>query len=159
MAKVLIEDTRNKPGKHAGKNEAWKADGVAVVRSKLPWGDYCLVPPVAVDTKMDIQELHADITQQHDRFKRECVGAREAGCQLVILVENRDGIRCLADLAAWSESEYSFKRRKRAQRPIDGGRLAKACATMSERYGVRFEFCKPTDAAARILEILEGKES
>ena len=32
--------------------------------------------------------------------------------------------------------------------------MAKACATMSRKYGVRFEFCTPEEAAGRVVEIL-----
>jgi ribosome-associated protein len=32
--------------------------------------------------------------------------------------------------------------------------LMKACMTMERKYGCRFEFCKPEDAGARIMEIL-----
>ena len=35
-----------------------------------------------------------------------------------------------------------------------GVTLMKACMTMERKYGCRFEFCKPEDAGARIMEIL-----
>lgn len=154
MDVTIIEDSRQQKGKHEHKNEWWGREGVSIVRSKLAWGDYALPPIVSVDSKKDIQELAADIDQQHARFRRECIGARDAGCQLVVLTENLDGVRNLADLSKWRESLDSFKKRKRAVRPIDGARLAKACATMQERYGVMFEFCHPSEAAKRITEIL-----
>lgn len=154
MGVVLIEDTRQQRGKHEAKHERWIEEGVAVVRSKLAFGDYCLPPLVAVDTKASLLELAYDIDREHDRFRREMVGARDAGVLLVVLVENDEGVADLATLSAWAEDASSFARRKHAQRRIDGARLAKACATMAERYGARFEFCAPGEAAERIVSIL-----
>lgn len=156
MAVTIIEDTRQQANKHEYKNEWWGREGVSIVRSKLAFGDYALPPAVSVDTKKDIQELATNIDQQHARFRNECVAARDAGCQLVVLVENTEGVHSLADLACWQESEESFIRRKRAIRPLEGKRLAKACQTMTDRYGVRFEFCRPEESAKRIVEILMG---
>lgn len=160
MGLTLIEDTRQQAGKHDAKHEWWGSEGVAVIRSKLAFGDYALPPIVSVDTKKDIAELAMDIDQQHERFRAECVGAREAGCLLVVLVENDEGVRSLADLAAWREGSGAFARRKNAVRRIDGARLSKACRTMQRKYGVRFEFCAPEDAARRVVEILtkEGRD-
>ena len=42
------------------------------------------------------------------------------------------------------------------QPPASGKKLAKALRTMETKYGVKFLFCKPKDAAARIVEILKG---
>lgn len=159
--RALVCDTRQQAGKHDVKEGAWRAAGVRLVRSKLPWGDYAAPPAVAVDTKRDVYELAADIDHGHERFKRECVGAAEAGCALYVLVENEQGVRTLADLAGWRETDaHLAMRRRRSKNPnarrIEGARLAKACATMGERYGVRFEFCRPEEAAARVVELVEG---
>lgn len=155
--RALQEDTRQQRhsgDKHSTKHEGWAAAGVAVVRSKLAFGDYALVPAASVDTKRDIQELAQDVFQQHDRFRRELVGARDAGTKLYILTENDEGIRSLADLAAWKESAKQFAKRKGAQVRIDGGRLAKACATMERKYQATFLFCAPEESAALIVELL-----
>lgn len=90
---TLIEDTRNQPGKHKEKNKYWKEQGIKVIRSKLPCGDYALLTDMStiIDSKKDIQELVLDICgKQHDRFKRECQMAQECGIQLIILVENQE---------------------------------------------------------------------
>ena len=52
---LIIEDTRNKDGKHQKKHDYWNETGVGWLRSALPFGDYCPAPTVAVDTKQDIQ--------------------------------------------------------------------------------------------------------
>lgn len=154
----IIEDTRNRIGSHVAKNEYWNVTGVNVLRSKLAVGDYCLPPRISVDSKASVQELAMDIDQEHDRFRRELIAARDMGTKLVILVENRDGIKDIGDLAAWVESEHEFRRRKHAKRRLCGKRLAKACLTMQDRYGCSFLFCTPEEAGARVLEIL-GKEA
>ena len=157
---TLTEDTRNKPDKHSIKHHHWAAEGVALIRSKLAFGDYALPPVVSIDTKASIQELASNVFNEHERFRRELVGARDAGCLLVVLTENVHGIASLADLAAWREPAAEFAKRRHAQRRIEGARLAKACATMEMKYGARFEFCAPDESARRIVEILttEGRE-
>ena len=154
MGVTIIEDSRQQANQHEVKHGAWKSGGVSVVRCKLAWGDYILPPPCSVDTKRNIAELAQNIDQQHARFRNECIGARDAGCQLVILVENEHGVTDLQSLMRWRESSADFALRKGAQRRYEGSRLAKACATMTKRYGVIFEFCKPEEAAERVLELL-----
>ena len=151
--RALQIDTRQQAGKHALKDARWEAIGQPTVRSKLAFGDYALVPPVSVDTKNSIQELAMDITQEHERFRSECEGARDAGCRLVVLVENEDGVRDLDGLRKWREPEASFRKR-RAKMRYYGSRIAAACETMRERYGVEFAFCAPEDAADFVLDIL-----
>lgn len=134
---TLQIDTRQKDGLHVLKHEHFASLGIHTVRTKLYVGDYMFVGGVrAVDTKRDIQELAADIDQQHDRFRREIVNAKEAGIALTVLVENTDAVRDLNDLAEWVEPAESFVRRRHAKRRISGLRIAKACLTMSDRYGV-----------------------
>lgn len=157
MGGVYLEDTRQQAGKHEVKHEWWADRGITLVRSKLAFGDYCLPPEVAVDTKASIAELAMDIDREHARFRRELIGARDAGVRLYVLVENDAGVTDLSSLALWTEPDADFRLRKYAQRRIEGKRLAKACRTMSDRYGVMFLFCAPEDAARIVTEILEGR--
>ena len=159
MLRVIEEDTRQQAGKHEAKREWFEAHGFEVVRTKLYVGDYRFVGGVrCVDTKCSIAELACDIDQQHERFRRELENARGAGYDLTVLVENAHGVRSLADLAAWREPDADFARRRNAKRRIDGMRLAKACATMADRYGVSWAFCSPSEAGAKVIEILTGGE-
>lgn len=157
----ILTDTRQQAGKHIHKDAWFDEHGIATLRTKVPVGDYCEAPSVSVDTKKDIYELAMDIDRDHERFKREMLTARDLGCRLVVLVENTDGIKSLEDLAEWREPTSHLAMRKRSSksvtaRQIHGSRLAKACKTMEERYGVRFAFCHPSDAAATICGILGG---
>lgn len=155
----IIEDSRNRLGKHKAKNEWFAEHAVTVHRSKLAAGDYALPPEAAVDTKRDIFELAQDIDQEHARFKSELQLAQRMGTKLFILVENVDGVHSLDDLADWEEPERHFQMRKAKSknprcRRISGERLAKACRTMQDRYGAVFLFCEPDESAGNILNLL-----
>lgn len=155
MAISIIEDTRQQKGKHEIKHQYWHGLGVPIVRSALPFGDYALVPAVVVDTKKDIYEIANNLQQQHKRFRDECIKAHKADCQLIILIENTDGVSTLADLCNWRESDEHFYGRN-GKRRIIGATIAGIMRTMTENYGVKFEFCTPNEAGRRVLEILGG---
>lgn len=161
---VLFEDTRQKPSQHTLKNEHFKAEGFTVERTKLYVGDYMFPGgTTTVDTKADIYELASNLKQQHERFRRECVRASEAGYQLIVLVENVDDVSNLYDLVDWIEPMDHFMARKRksggrVKVRFTGTSLYKACKTMTERYGVRFAFCPPEGAGARVIELLKEGE-
>ena len=156
---TLVEDTRQQTSQHVEKNAYWKSIGQHVVRSKLIAGDYMFVGgTVSVDTKRSILELASNIDQQHERFRRELINARECGIELHFLVENADGVRDLPTLARWQNPRRFVNAKRGLRPPIDGRRMAKACATMEERYGCFFHFCTLEEAGARVLEIL-GKEA
>lgn len=154
---MLVEDTRQQRGKHGLKAAHFESVGEDVVRCALPVGDYQRPAKVAVDTKKDIVELGVDLKSDHARFRRECERARDIGTQLVILVENDDGVTCLADLESWVEPDESFEKRNKGGRAVryTGKSIAKACRTMHRAYGVRFGFCRPEESGARIIEILD----
>ena len=154
---ALIEDTRQQKGKHGLKADYFESAGVRVVRCALPVGDYQRPASVAVDTKKDIVELAMDLKKDHERFARECRKAQSLGTRLVILVENTDGVTCLADLAEWEESDESYDRRNKGGRAVryKGGPLAKTCETMHRAYGVMFGFCTPEESGRRVVEILD----
>lgn len=146
---VIIEDTRQKNGMHELKHSHFEEMGVQLVRNMLPFGDYAIPPRISVDTKANMYEIAQNIGSDHQRFKRECIAARDAGCQLIILVENTDGISSVNDVHRWINPDLIYR-----PRAITGERLEKAMKTMAERYGVRFEFCTPEEAAQRIMELL-----
>lgn len=148
---VILEDSRQKAGKHDLKHAFWSEVGVSIERTKLPVGDYAVWGgSVSVDTKQDVEEIAANIGgKEHARFREECKLAKRLGAVLVVLVENRDGFTCVDDVTAWVNPNP-----RKTARSIEGARLAKAMKTMAERYGVRFEFCTPEESGRRVLEIL-----
>lgn len=170
--RALRCDTRQHAGKHELKERWWREHGVPTVTEKLDFGDYMVEGSnVSVDTKRNVDEIAMNINgPNHDRFKRECVRARDAGCRLVVLVENRQGYTCIENVSKWTNGHcahclYRYRKlcspkaggkcpRHNKRKPIQGGRLAKAMRTMETRYGVRFEFCRPEDAGRRVCELL-----
>lgn len=155
---ALVEDTRQQRGKHGHKAAYFDSVGEGVVRCALPVGDYQRPAKVAVDTKKDIIELGVDLKADHERFARECKKAKQLGTQLVVLVENEDGVRNLADLERWVEPDKSYERRNRNGKAVryTGAAIAKACRTMHRVYGVRFGFCRPDESGEKIIAILDG---
>lgn len=150
----LVEDTRQQSGKHDLKHSYFTSHNIGVVRSKLPFGDYAPVPPVSIDTKANMDEIAANICgKAHKRFIRECKAAKEAGCQLIILVENTVGVTELSQVHTWINPRIIY-----SPDCVKGDRLQKAMETISERYGVQFIFCTPEDSGAVIKEILEHYE-
>lgn len=124
---------------------------------------------VAVDTKKDIQEIIGNICgKQHARFRDECILAQNNGIKLYVLIENVDGVRSLDDLFKWSNPRIARYNKIKYMhsigrwlqvalpktKPTSGQTLAKAMFTMQSKYGVKFLFCKPSEAGALILKLL-----
>jgi ribosome-associated protein len=68
---TIIEDTRQQASKHEIKHKYFEENGINILRSKLPIGDYARLDNLSlvIDTKKDIQELILDVTKDHERFK------------------------------------------------------------------------------------------
>ena len=147
---IIQEDTRQKAGKHDIKHAYFEENGVTIIRSKLPFGDYAPVPSVSIDTKENMDEIAANICgSEHRRFISECKAAKAAGCTLIILVENNVGITDISQVHTWINPRVIY-----SPKCVQGDRLQKAMETISERYGVRFMFCSPEDSGKKITEIL-----
>lgn len=168
---ILLEDTRQQANKHDAKHRWFDAHGIVVRRQALYCGDYTLPTDqsVCIDTKKDIQELVGDICgKQHERFRNECIRAKEAGIKLIIIVENRGGhikdniiqptITSLDELHKWKNPRlfiFSGSKQKypRATRGIT---LQRACMTLNAKYGVEFLFTTPEKSAEKIVKLLGG---
>ena len=151
---VIQEDTRQKTDKHNLKHKWFESSGVKVVRSKLPFGDYAPVPPVSIDTKENMDEIAGNICgKEHRRFINECKAARDAGCQLFILVENTVGVADVTQVHKWVNPRVIY-----SPRCVQGPRLQKAMETISERYGTIFLFCTPEQSGEIITGILSNYE-
>lgn len=169
---ILLEDTRNQISKHKTKNDWFAQNGIEVRRTKLYVGDYTLPAnqKICVDTKENIGEIVNNICgKSHERFRNELIRAQEAEIQLYILVENEDGVTCIEDLCRWQNPRLhrynkirymhnlgKWQHIKLPKRPpTKGETLAKAMITMEQEYGVRFLFCHPSEAGAKVIELLE----
>lgn len=148
---TIIEDTRQKIAKHKAKHRYWDNVGYNVIRCALPFGDYTKPPPVAVDTKQDIQEICANMcgdALEKRRFATECKKAKDAGCKLIFLIEDKRFAQ-ISDL-------YGKRIYLHNGMTIPGDQLATAMHTMSGRYGCAFVFCDPADAGEMIIKLLEA---
>lgn len=151
---IIVEDTRNQVTKHKELNDTLLAKGFTVIRSKLFVGDYTHLDnqTLCVDTKKDIDEIAGNICgKQHERFREECIRARDNFIRLVVLIEE---IPPNGDLANWKGTK---KRKEGKERGSDGATLKKAMQTMHEKYGVEFEFTTREKCANRIIELLSLK--
>lgn len=153
---ILYEDTRQKEGKHNLKHEYWEKEGITVERKALSVGDYMLPDgDISVDTKQDIVEICQNMlgawNQDRRRFTAEVMRARDEGCRLVFLIEDRR-YRDIPDL-------YGEKIWVHSGRIKMGDQLATSMYTMHARYGCEFRFCKPEDAGRIVMEILENEHT
>ena len=148
---TIIEDTRQQAKKHELKHKWFEDNQIKVVRSKLPVGDYANIKnmSVIVDTKKDIQEIISNVTSGHKRFIAECDMASESDIRLIILIENTDNVTQISDLYKWYNNRLKW-----SPKATTGARLAKILTGIEYRHGVKFEFCKPSDAGKRIIELL-----
>ena len=148
---IIVEDTRNQIGKHKELNRQLEALGIKVIRTKLFVGDYSRLDnqTVCVDTKKDWLEVAGNLTKQHERFKAECLRAKNNGIRLIVLVEENKS----AD--AWKSP---IRRNGKAVSQVKGEILQKIVNTMQSRYDVEFIYCDKKETAQRLIKILGGTD-
>ena len=144
--------------------EEFDRQGIKHPVSKLMVGDYMNYdnPRVIVDRKQNLTEVCSNVCQDHDRFRRELVLAKENGIQLIILCEHGKDIKSLEDVIFW-KNPRSEKRKKIDGKwqtvqtnAMKGDVLYKILTTLEDKYGVRFEFCDKDETGKKIVEILGG---
>ena len=144
--------------------EEFDRQGIKHPVSKLMVGDYMNYdnPRVIVDRKQNLTEVCSNVCQDHERFRRELVLAKENGIQLIILCEHGKDIKSLEDVIFW-KNPSSEKRKKIDGKwqtvntnAMKGDVLYKILTTLEEKYGVRFEFCEKEETGKKIVEILGG---
>lgn len=128
---------------------------------------------VCCDSKFGIMEICGNFTDSasHQRVKDELILAQNNNIKLYFVVENdfqwisqsrnvyNEPVTCIKDLFRWKNPRaFIFKRGVQAfPKAVKGSQLAKICMTLEERYGCKFVFCKPDEAAEIIVKILEGR--
>lgn len=117
-----------------------------------------------------ISEFQNLYVKRHGFFHRGLKRAQNSGIKLIVLVDNREGVRSVEDLFHWLNPRLKiwvnsgevigcYKNGKpRYKNAMTGERLAKACLTMQLKYGVEFQFCEPEEAGERILSLLNVKQ-
>ena len=146
----VIIDSREKKYDHV--TDYFDKHDIKWYRSKLIVADYQNPenPMIVVDRKQNLQEVAGNVCQQHERFVRELTLANELGYRLIVLIEEPN-IKLLKEVPTW----YNWRLRKNPK-AINGKRLYKIMSTMSEKYGVEWQFTTKENCGKRIVEILGG---
>lgn len=123
-----------------------------------------------------ISEFQNLYVKRHGFFHRGLKRAQNSGIKLIVLVDNREGVRSVEDLFHWlnprlkiwvnsgevigcyKNGKPRYKKVPKYKNAMTGERLAKACLTMQLKYGVEFQFCEPEEAGERILSLLNVKQ-
>lgn len=131
--------------------------------------DICFANGIPERATSDFQALYV---KRHGFFHRGLKRAQNSGIQLFVLVENRDGVKCVDDLfnwqnprlniwrntdeiiGSWKNGKPKYRRVLKYPNAASGEWLAKSCITMEKKYGCRFVFCAPEEAGSKVLELL-----
>ena len=163
---------------HELKEKYFQEHGLRVLHSKLPCGDYARIDDMStvIDTKQDLQECVNNICgSEHERFRRECLLAKENGIKLIVLVEEDQTddnghyvVNDIRDVWKWKNPRLDVyvyrtvdgqrKKVRKYPKATTGTTLMKAMLTMQTKYDVEFQFCRKKDAGKRIIEILNLQE-
>lgn len=151
--RTIICDTRQKPDKTNYITEQIESIGYRVFRSKLFVGDYQFADAgnIVVDTKQNINEIENNLVGSHERFREECIRAKEAGIQLIILIQDQK-IKSVSDVFGWYNPRKRF-----SPKAVSGRQLGKMMVSMEQKYGVKFEFCTKNEVGQRIVKLLGGE--
>jgi ERCC4-type nuclease len=150
---VLYEDTRQQARKHLNVHSYCERAGIRIIRQALNVGDYQIAGKgdISVDTKMGVLELAGNVFQEHERFRAECLRAKECGIQLIILIEEAlPGGRLDRWRSPVGRDGLPLTR-------FDPATLRKAMITMQTEYGVKFRFCDGRSTGRMLIEYLEGR--
>lgn len=146
---TLLVDTREQPTEKL--KERIRQTGLPFERRKLEQGDYsckCTVPDgseldfsnrVAIERKMNLDELCLCFGKERKRFEREFERAKQAGCRIYLLVEG----------GSW-EKVYNGKYRSLYNEKA----LVASIDAFRARYGMQLDFCKPETTGKLIRDIL-----
>ena len=156
---MLLVDSREKPKAIKTILKEFEGKGVPYSVTKLFIGDYQDYgnPFLLIDRKQSIQELAANCTRDHERFKRELERAKAVGARLVILVEqnrykDRDKwihVETIEDLMLWSSPHTT----------IIGEKVYRVLRAWCSKYDIEVRFCDKRQTGRRILEILYEREN
>lgn len=150
----IIVDTREQPSPRAKKR--YQTFGVPHIRKKLEYGDYTynfkfpdgrdlwsgsdhITPRVAIERKMNLEELSGCLTHSRKRFGAEFERAKAAGAKVYLLVEDASWEKLLAGRYATKFHPAAF--------------FASLTAWMA-RYNTQIIFCKNEVSGKIIKEIL-----
>lgn len=146
---VLLVDTREQPTPYFTRR--MKETGLPYVRQKLDFGDYSarctledgteldLSGSVAIERKMNLDELCQCYTRDRRRFEREFQRAKSKGAKLYLIVEN----------GSWEKAMQGHYRSR-----MDPHALLASMTAWLARYRCQVLFCQPETTGKLIREIL-----
>ena len=156
---MLLVDSREKPKAIKAILKEFEREGVPYSVTKLFIGDYQDYgnPFLIIDRKQSIQELAANCTRDHDRFKRELERAKSVGARLVILVEqnrykDKDQwihVEGIEDIMLWSSPHTT----------IVGEKVYRVLRAWRSKYDIDIQFCDKRQTGKKILEILYDEKA
>lgn len=145
----LLIDTREQPTERYERRI--EQIGLPYERRKLNYGDYsceCTLPDgstldfsnrVAIERKMNLDEICMCCGRERKRFEREFERAKEDGCRIYLLVEDGN----------WEKS-YGGKYRSL----LNPAALTASLNAFRARYGMQLDFCKEETTGKLIHDIL-----
>lgn len=137
--------------------------------------DLLAVTHTTIDTKKDLEEVYSNlIGKSHRRFRDEAILAQQNGIKFIVLVEDGFKIKTLSDVEKWKSRRFwkyckengistkgdvdaevaNFVNHGGKKPPVYGAQLMRSMQTMSDRYGIIWEFCDKRSTGRRIIEIL-----
>lgn len=162
--KTIAIDSREKAKAIKDIENTFDEQGYKHVSTKLFCGDYAFLNDMTlcIDRKQNLLELCGNVAQQHDRFRREMVRAKEHGIKIIFLCEHGHGIKDLTDVLFWENPRGRYRTKvngvwvTQSRNVMQGITLYKILNTMRDRYGVDFLFCEKRETGQRIIDLLEG---
>ena len=146
---VILCDTREQPTVRFKKR--MESIGLPYRRQKLDFGDYsiaCRLPneeeldlseAVAIERKMNLDEICNCFCQSRKRFEREFLRAKEAGAKIYLLIEG----------GSW-EKAYAGSYRSR----MTSAAFIASLTVWLARYNCQIIFCEPETTGKLIRELL-----
>ena len=150
---IIQIDTREKARAIQQIRAEFERQGIKTITSKLYVGDYARTDNLTtvIDRKQNLNELAGNIIEK--RFHSEIQRAHEAGVKIIFLIEHGSAVSDMIDVLFWNNP-----RKKESPRCISGEHLYKSMLTLSDRYGVEWQFCTKAETGKRIIEILREIE-
>ena len=145
---MIICDSREKKNAHILRY--FDRNGIDYKIKKMDVADYQIegMDKLVIDRKQNLDELASNLTNPKDkgRFWREVRRAHASDIKMIVLCEHGKGVKSIPDVVNWS-SKYS---------PVTGRILQEKIYQCHISYGVEFLFCRKSETAAKIIELLEA---
>lgn len=149
---IVQVDTREHVKEYKRIAKQFDSLGVKHIRSKLYVGDYVNIenPFVVVDRKKGLLEVVQNVCQDHERFRKELLRAKDIGIRVIVLAEFKSHCpSCIEDVNRWVNPRLMV-----SPQAMSGPRLYRVMATMQAKYPVEFRFCLEYETGQKIVEML-----